>query len=65
MSLSTSFFTAKALMEISLTPSEFLKLSDSERENIKSVQIVPPTLGGKGFGKIKIVRKTPVYTVNE
>lgn len=58
-------YSTKKLMEDTLSPSEFLKLSDLERENIRSTQIVPPKLGQRHFGKIKIVRKTPVYAVTE
>ena len=42
---------------------EFLDLSDSERNEIKWAKIVPPKLGQKGFGKILIVRKNPLYVV--
>jgi len=64
MSLSHAF-NAKSFTEILLSPSEFLKLSEADRENIKSVKIMPVKLGGKGFGKIKVTRKTPVYAINE
>lgn len=47
-----------------LSPEQYLKLSDSDRQNIKSTQIVPPNLGDRHFGKIKITRKTPVYVMS-
>lgn len=57
-------YDAKASMEEILSPQEFLNLKGHERENIKSVQIVPAKLGQSGFGKIKIVRKTPIYILD-
>ena len=62
MSLS-HVFNAKSFTEILLSPKEFLNLSETDRENIKSVKIMPAKLGGNGFGKIKVTRKTPVYTI--
>jgi hypothetical protein len=58
-------YDAKASMEELLSPKDFLKLKESDRENIKSAQIVPVKLGQRNFGKIKIIRKTPVYLVTE
>lgn len=65
MSAFSKTYDTKASMEEMLSPQEFLRLKDSERENIKSAQIVPPKLGQHGFGKIKVTRKTPIYLVTE
>lgn len=59
----THTYNTKAFYELILTPSEYAKLSEDDRENIKSVQIIPPKLGDNHFGKIKIVRKHPVFAV--
>lgn len=45
-----------------LTPERFMELYKQGLLDIKSVTVIPPTLGGFGFGKIVIRRKTPVYT---
>ena len=58
-------FDAKAFKEVMLTPSQFLALTDKEKDNIQSTQIIPAKLGSGHFGMIKVVRKTPVYTVFE
>ena len=43
MSVFNRVYPTKALMEDTLSPLEFLELSESEKENIKSTLIVPPT----------------------
>lgn len=65
MSLLNKHYEAKAFIEATLTPAQFLALSDKEKENIKSTQVIPAKLGSNNFGMIKIVRKTPVYSVFE
>ena len=40
---------------------DFLSLSDADRSAFKAISIVPPTLGQKGFGKMLVVRKSPIY----
>lgn len=68
ISLMNSFknlYNAKASTEDVLTPAQYLRLSESERENIKSTCIIAPKLGGHDFGKIKVTRKTPVYVIAE
>lgn len=65
MTVFSKTYDAKASMVEILSPQEFLNLKELERENIKSVQIIPPKLGQHHFGKIKVVRKTPVYVVVE
>jgi hypothetical protein len=46
-----------------MPPERFLKLSKEERANIKSVEIVPPALGSKGFGTLLVEKKVPTYKV--
>lgn len=65
MSFFNRVYDASAVSEEIVTPQEYLKLRESDRENIKSAQIVPPKLGQKHFGKIKIIRKTPIYVIAE
>ena len=40
---------------------EFLALSDTDRSEFKTIRIVPPKIGQKGFGKMLVVRKNPIY----
>lgn len=44
---------------------EFLALTDADRSEFESVRIVPPKLGRKGFGKMLVVRKNPVYEIRK
>jgi hypothetical protein len=45
-----------------LTPSQFLRLYEDEKDDIASVRIVPPVPGSmRGFGRIVVKRKTPTY----
>jgi hypothetical protein len=44
-----------------LSPKEFLNLTEAERENIRSVRIIPPRVGKRSMGKIAILLRTPVY----
>lgn len=46
-----------------LSPENYLKLLQSDENNIESVEIVPPKLGEHNFGKIKVNYKIPVYKV--
>ncbi len=48
-----------------LTPRQFVKDHRTNINNIQSVKIVPPKLGQKGFGKITVVRKSPVYPIHK
>ena len=40
---------------------EFLAFSDTDRSEFKTIRIVPPKIGQKGFGKMLVVRKNPIY----
>jgi len=44
-----------------LTPQEFLKLSKKDRASIVSTRIIPPQLGKKGFGVIRIRLRNATY----
>ena len=44
-----------------ISPIDFVNLSDSEKTNIKAVKIVPPSLGSNDFGKLKVTFKVPIY----
>lgn len=43
------------------SPSAFLAVSARDRHNIRSVHIVPPSLGAPGFGSVRIIYNRPVY----
>jgi hypothetical protein len=45
-----------------VSPSEFLRLYEDERDDIASVKIVPPVLGSRGFGRIVVTHTAPVYS---
>ncbi|ORU93443.1 MAG: hypothetical protein A6F72_06935 [Cycloclasticus sp. symbiont of Poecilosclerida sp. N] len=38
-------------------------MSKEDRDNIVIIKIIPPTIGGEGFGRILIKDKAPVYKV--
>lgn len=44
-----------------ISPEEYLKLTDSDKANIESSKIIPPSLGSNDFGKIEINYKYPIY----
>jgi len=46
------------------TAEKYLKLTKEQQKNIKSTDIVPPKLGTKNFGKIKIQLKNPEFKNN-
>lgn len=46
-----------------ISAGDFVRLSEDQKQKIKSVEIVPPRLGSRGFGGIKVDYKTPVYKV--
>ena len=45
----------------SLSPREFVNLKAGDKANISYTEVVPPRLGQKDFGKIKVHYKRPVY----
>ena len=44
-----------------LSPEEYFKLTEEEKNNIEKTQIIPGKLGSSSLGKIKIFYKTPIY----
>lgn len=48
------------ISEETLTPEEYLRLSEQDKINIKSLEIVPPKLGQGSFGCIKVYYRYPV-----
>ena len=46
-----------------LSPEAFLELSRRSPQVIKASRIVPPRLGGGGFGRIEVEYTNPHYTV--
>lgn len=46
-----------------LSPEEFLRFYNEEKQHIRSVRVIPPIIGQKGFGKIVVIRNTPKYTI--
>ncbi|CAN5325784.1 hypothetical protein BH10PSE19_BH10PSE19_02150 [soil metagenome] len=44
-----------------LSPERYLNLNERERANIESTKIIPAVLGEKGFGKIQVTYKSPVF----
>ena len=49
------------ITEESLSPMEFIKLKAGDKVNISFTQVIPPRLGQKDFGKIRVHYKRPVY----
>lgn len=49
------------LYEETLTPENFLKLDEKSLPNISYSEIVPPKIGKRDFGGIKVHYKTPIY----
>lgn len=44
-----------------ISAENYLKLTEFERNNIESTQIIPPKLGDDNFGKIIITYRVPVF----
>ena len=61
--MSTSILTARPVSRECLTPKQYINLTKHQRGLIKSVELVAPRLGEKGFGAIAVRYKKPVYAV--
>lgn len=48
-----------------LSVEKYLSLSVKDKAAIKSTKIVPPSLDGNDFGKIRVKYKVPTYKVAE
>ncbi len=44
-----------------LTPREFMGVYARQSHDIQSVRVVPPVLGERGFGRIVVERRSPVF----
>ena len=44
-----------------LSPKQFARLKEGDKVNIAYTEVVPPRLGQKDFGKIKVHYKRAVY----
>lgn len=44
-----------------LSPAQYLQLTDQEKCNFSQLEIIPPKLGQKHFGKIKVTYRYPIY----
>jgi hypothetical protein len=40
---------------------DFVRLTEEEKTRIESVQIQPPLVGRKGFGRVIVTYKSPIY----
>jgi len=60
----TRFKIDRPLYTRKVTPEEFLKLSEADKENIEAVEFLKPKLGERGFGEIIIRYKIPLQPHN-
>jgi hypothetical protein len=44
-----------------LTPREFMGVYAHQSHDIQSVRVMPPVLGERGFGRILVERRSPVF----
>lgn len=63
MSYTANVLDARVITDEVLTPKRFVELNAEEKAKIKTVEIVPPVLGKKDFGGIRVYYKTPIYKV--
>ena len=59
-----SLFDAQKSRIVNLSPEDYLDLSASEMKKIRSVKIVPPKLGERGFGHLRVEFKSNHYQVS-
>jgi hypothetical protein len=60
--MSTAEIQLDSVYTETLTPEGFLELYAKGLADVRAMRVLPPRLGGKGFGRILIWRKTPIYT---
>lgn len=53
----------KPIAKAYLTAEEYLKLVETDANNIKKSKFIPPTIGRKGFGFFEVEYKHPVLTL--
>lgn len=56
-------FDAKPVNEEVLSYERFLNLRPDEKAEVSEAHIVPPRLGAKGFGGVRVVYKHTIYKV--
>ncbi len=47
---------------VRVSPKKFLQMSEEERTKIARCRFIPPKLGGKGFGKVELTYRHPIYS---
>jgi hypothetical protein len=47
-----------------VSPAEYIRIFNEERDTIERAEIIPARLGERGFGKIRIVRTYPVRKIS-
>lgn len=57
----SNYISMNKIEEELLSPEKFLNLNEKEKMNIISSRIIPPKLGDKGYGKIKVIYRNPIY----
>jgi len=63
MNMTNKILDATPVKSEVLPGRKYLGLTEQERSKIKSSKIVPPKLGGKGFGGVLVEYKNPIYRV--
>ncbi len=48
-----------------INPEDYLRLTDSEKRNIKKSKFVPPQLGSNNFGCFELILKNPIFINNK
>lgn len=43
-----------------ITPKEYVRMTEKARQNIDSVRVIPPVLGKNSFGKLVVQYENPV-----
>jgi hypothetical protein len=56
-------FSANRIDHEIMKISQFMKLTDDDKKEIENIQIIPPKLGNKDFGKVFVQYKMPKYQV--
>jgi hypothetical protein len=54
---------ARKVEEEVISVERYLKLTPEERADMASYEVVPPTIGGNGFGGFRVRWKTPKFRV--
>lgn len=46
-----------------VTPARYLRMTKEERDNVESVRILPPQIGRRGFGRLMVLFRDPIWRV--